>query len=354
MLAFTASSVYLAVTASAIIAVLLYLSNRISGAETAITAISSVEVANLVSKGERGADLVVALKSDLDDTIITLLIANIILNTAIASLTTVVAEHLFGSIWMSVIVGIVTFIILIFGEITPKAYAVDNRVKLSLRNARWLSGLTMALGPLVDALSWAARKLLKWAGMSDSERVHLLVSDESIRQLAALGLEQGTVHSVEHRIISKVLDFADAKVRDLMVPRDRVFTVASGTPLRDAKRILAERGFTRVPVVRPIPAGADPMTCGGEVAGVVHVKDLLGKPGDVIDDFVRPPYLVSPMKEATQLFEEMRHKRVHMALICGDGGQLMGIITLEDLIEKVMGEIHDESHDRQFPQGEPP
>jgi putative hemolysin len=88
--------------------------------------------------------------------------------------------------------------------------------------------------------------------------------------------------------------------------------------------------------------------------GVVHVKDLLGRPGDVIDDFVRPPYLVSPMKEAAQLFEEMRHKRVHMALICSDRSQLMGIITLEDLIEKVMGEIHDEAHDRQFPQGEPP
>jgi len=354
MLVLTASSAYLAITASAIIAVLLYLSNRISGAETAITAISNVEVANLVHKGETRADLVAALKSDLDGTIITLLVANIVVNTAIASLTTVVAEHIVGSIGMSVIVGIVTFIILIFGEITPKAYAVDNRVKLSLRNARWLMSLTWVLGPLVRALSWAARGLLKWAGMSEAERAHLLVSDDSIRQLAALGLSQGTVHSIEHRIISKVLDFADVKVRDLMVPRDRVFTLPSGTPLQEAKRILAERGFTRVPVVRPTVEGADPMTCGTEVVGVVHVKDLLGKPGDIIDDFVRPPYLVSPMKEAAQLFEEMRHKRVHMALICGDGGQLMGIITLEDLIEKVMGEIHDESHDRQFPQGEPP
>ena len=354
MIALTASLVYAILVSIAIIVILLYASNRLSGAETAITAISTLEVADLVAKRTKGVEGVVALKADLDRTIIVILVANTIVNMAIASLATVVAEHVLGSLGMSLVIGILTLVILIFADITPKAYAVDNRVRLSLRNARWLSGLARALGPLVDALWYIARGLLRSSGMSSKEPVHVLVSDDSIRQLAALGLSQGTVDTVEHRIISKVLDFASAKVRDLMVPRDRVFTVASGTPLQEAKRMLAERGFTRVPVVRPMVEGADPMTCGAEVVGVVHVKDLLGRPGNVIDDFVRPPYLVSPMKEAAQLFEEMRHKRVHMALICGDGGQLMGIITLEDLIEKVMGEIHDESHDRQFPQGEPP
>jgi len=354
MLVLTTLLIYEVIVAVAIIVVLIYFSNRLSGSETAITAVSAVEVAGLLARNAKGAEQVVKLKADLDRTIITIIVANTIVNAAIASLTTIIAEHLIGGFWVSLFIGAITFVILIFGEIAPKAYAVDNRVRLSLRNARWLSGLSRALGPLVDALWYVSRALLRSSGMSSKEPVHVLVSDDSIRQLAALGLSQGTVHTVEHRIISMVLDFGAAKVRDLMVPRDRVFTVASGTPLQQAKEILAERGFTRVPVVRPMQEGADPMTCGTEVVGVVHVKDLLGKPGDVIDDFVRPPYLVSPMKDAAQLFEEMRQKRVHMALICGDGGQLMGIITLENLIEKVMGEIHDEAHDRQFPQGEPP
>jgi len=338
------------------ILVLFYLSNRISGAETAITVISNVEIAELVHKGGKAAERVTALKSDLDRTIAVLLVSNNIVNTAIAVLVTLTTVSLLGSLWVSLSVGAATLVLIIVSEITPKAYAVDNRQKLCVRNANWMWWLSWTLAPLITALMAVTRGLLKLAGMSEQERVHLLVSDDAIRSLSALGVKQGTIDDVEHRIITKVLDFADAKVRDLMTVRENVFTIPAGTPLDEAKAMLYGRAFTRVPVVVPNyePMSGTAAVCGGEVMGVVHVKDLIGREGNVIDDFVRPPFMVTPMQLAADLFEEMRHKRVHMALVCGDDGRLMGIITLEDLIEKVMGEIHDEVHDRQFPHGEPP
>ncbi len=339
----------------AVIFVLFYLSNRISGAETAITVISNVEVAELAHRGGKGAERVIALKSDLDRTIALLLVTNNIVNMAIATLVTLVTVALLGNIWVSLVVGVTTFVLIIISEITPKAYAVDNRVKLSLRNSSWMWWLSRAFSPLITALMAVTRGLLKLAGMGEQERVHLLVSDDAIRSLSALGVKQGTVDDIEHRIITKVLDFADARVRDLMSEREHVFTIPAGTPLDEAKKLLYGRAFTRVPVVVPNyqPETGTAAVCGGEVVGVVHVKDLIGREGNVIDDFVRPPFLVTPMQLAADLFEEMRHKRVHMALVCAGDGRLMGIITLEDLIEKVMGEIHDEVHDRQFPHGEP-
>ncbi len=340
----------------ALIILLLYLSYRFSGAETAITAISSLEVSDLVAKKAKGAEKIAKLKSNLDKTIITLLVGNNVVNVAIAGMTTLVASSLLGNIWVSVVLGILTFVMLIAAEITPKAYAVDNRVRLSQRNAGWLLALSVAIGPLVSALERVTRVLLGLAGMDTKERPHLLVSDETIKQLARLGLKQGTVDDVELSILTKVLDFAAVDVDDLMVDRPHVFSIPSGTELNKAKEMLYGRAFTRVPVLRTdFKAGEnDPSTCGAEVVGVVHVKDLIGKEGKVIDDFVRPPFVVTPQREAADLFEEMRRKRIHMAIVCDGEGRMLGVITLEDLIEKVMGDIRDEVHERQFPHGEPP
>ncbi len=337
--------------------VLLYLSARFSGAETAITAISNVEVADLVSNEARNAKYITKLKGDLDHTVVTILIGNNLVNVAIASLATLIVNDLFGNLGVSIGVFVLTLTILIVGEITPKAYAVNNRVKLSQRNARWIywMGFKGPVNYLVKGLISLSRALLRLVGMDTREVRHLLVSDESIRQLSSLGVSQGTVDDVEHEIIDKALDFAEADVADLMVDRREVFTIPSGTPLPEAKDVLAERGFTRVPVVKVEAAngGNGEMTCLDEVVGLVYVKDLLGKKRGVIDDYARHPFITFPDREAAELFEEMREGRIHMALVCGEGGRLLGIITLEDLIEEVMGEIRDEVHEKQFPNGEP-
>jgi CBS domain containing-hemolysin-like protein len=337
--------------------VLLYLSARFSGAETAITAISSLEVADLVSNEAKNAKYITKLKGDLDHTVVTILIGNNLVNVMIASLATLIANDLFGNLGVSIGVFVLTLTILIVGEITPKAYAVNNRVKLSQRNARWIywMGFSRPMKYLVKGLIALSMALLRLVGMDTQEVGHLLVSDESIRQLASLGVSQGTVDDVEQEIIDKALDFAEADVSDLMVDRKDVFTIPSGTPLSEADDMLAERGFTRVPVVKIEEAngGNGEMTCLDEVMGLVHVKDLLGKTEGVIDDYARHPFITFPDREAAELFEEMREGRIHMALVCGEGGRLLGIITLEDLIEEVMGEIRDEVHEKQFPDGEP-
>ena len=344
--------IYLAIVA---IAILIYFSARFSGAETSITAIDAVEVAEMVSEGRRNASYLVRIKNDLDRTIVAILVGNNLVNITISALATLVANELLGNLGVSIAVGLLTLVILIFGEITPKAYAIDNRVRRSLGNARWLYYMTRGLAPLITVLMWMSRGVLKAIGATESEARFLLVSDDQVRQLSSLGVEQGAIEDVEHDIIERALDFGEVHVSEIMMDREHVFTIPSGTPLDEAERMIAERPFTRIPVIKAIqanPGGEAEMTHAAEVVGVVYVKDLFGEDGGIIDDYVRPPFYVFPDRDAADVFKEMRRNRIHIGLV-SDEGQLLGIVTLEDLIEEVMGEIHDESQDMQFPEGEP-
>ncbi len=345
--------IYLAIV---VIAILIYFSARFSGAETAITAIDAVEVAELVAEGKKNAKFLVKIKDDLDRTIVAILIGNNLVNITISALATLVANELMGNLGVSIAIGLLTFFILVFGEITPKAYAVDNKVRRSLINARWLYYMTRALGPVISGLIWLSKGVLRLVGATESETKYLLVSDKQVRQLSSLGVEQGAIEDVEHDIIERALDFGEVHVSEIMMDREHVFSIPSGTPLEEAELMIAERPFTRVPVVKTDEddeeADAE-LTHAHEVVGVVYVKDLFGKDGGIIDDYVRPPFYVFPDVDAADVFNEMRRNRIHIGLVADEGGHLLGIVTLEDLIEEVMGEIHDESQDMQFPDGEP-
>ncbi len=348
--------IYLAIIA---IAVLLYFSARFSGAETAITAIDSVEVAELASEGERNAQFLVNIKKDLDRTIVAILIGNNLVNVIISALATLVAVELLGNLGVSIAVGALTLIILIFGEITPKAYAVDNKVRMSLKNARWIHYMTRGLSPLITGLIAISRGILRLVGATSQETKYLLVSDDQVRQLTSLGVEQGAIEDVEQDIIERALDFGEVHISEIMMDKEHVFTIPSGTPLEEAEHMIAERPFTRIPIIKrprsssnPNGSGNGEMSHADEIVGVVYVKDLFGKSGGIIDDYVRPPFYVFPDVDAADVFEEMRENRIHMGIV-SDEGRLLGIVTLEDLIEEVMGEIHDESQDKQFPDGEP-
>jgi putative hemolysin len=341
--------VYLALIA---IAILLYLSARFSGAETAITAIDNIEVMEQVSKGSKNADYLAKLREDLDRTIVAILIGNNTVNVAISALATLVAAEFLENLWMGLALGMLTMLILIFGEITPKAHAIDNRIKRSLKNAKWLYFMVRALGPLITALVAISKAIIHLIG-GETRAKGFMVSDAQIRHLTNLGVEQGTVEDLEQDIIERALDFGDVPVTSVMKDVKDVFIIPSGTPLEEAVQILAERAFTRVPVVKLLKGEEDPeMSHAKEIVGVVYVKDLLGKSGGMIDDYVKPAFYVFPDRDAADLFEEMRRNRIHMGLV-SDDGRLLGIVTLEDLIEEIMGEIHDEVHDKQFPDGEP-
>jgi len=342
--------------AIAAIAVLLYFSARFSGAETSITAVDAVEVAEMAAEGRKNAQYLVKVKEDLDRTIVAILIGNNLVNVTISALATLIVNQLWGSLGVSIGIGVLTLVILIFGEITPKAYAVDNKVRRSLKNAHWLYILTRVLSPIISAMIFLSRGVLRMLGATSRETKYLLVSDTQIRQLTNLGVEQGAVEDVEQDIIERALDFGEVPIHEIMMDREHVFTIPSGTPLEEAEDMIAERPFTRIPVIKTTVVdgnGEGEMTHAKEVVGVVFVKDLFGKGGGIIDDYVRPAFYIFPDRDAADVFEDMQKHRIHMGLVADEGGHLLGIITLEDLIEEVMGEIHDESQDKQFPDGEP-
>jgi CBS domain containing-hemolysin-like protein len=234
-------------------------------------------------------------------------------------------------------VGFITFMIIIFGEITPKSNAIMNSKVVAQKKAKALYYLRQILNPLISGFIAISQKLIIMSGGS-IKKDRMLVSDESIKSLATLGEEEGVIKSIEREIIHKVFLFGDKRIEDIMVPMKNVFCLEKRYSISEAKKIIRERGFTRVPLM-----GED-----NKIKGLVYSKDLLGRKDGELESFLRSPYIISPKEDITDIFKEMKKKRIHMAIVKNDSDEHIGIVTLEDIIEELVGEIRDEYFDLKF------
>ncbi|ODS37076.1 MAG: hypothetical protein A7316_02085 [Candidatus Altiarchaeales archaeon WOR_SM1_86-2] len=316
-------------TASA--AVLIYLSGWFSGTETALTNLNIAQIAEMRRNNEKNVEYIIKLKKEIDRAIVTILIGNNIVNIVLSALAALIANSLFHALGVSIMIGVITFLILVFGEITPKANAIANSKKISQKNAKAIYYLMQVLNPIITVFMAISTEIIRLTGGKIREE-HPLVSDESIKEMATLGEEEGAIKSIERDIIHKVFVFGDRKIREIMVPMSDVFYLKKDHTIRDAKKIIAQRGFTRIPVINK----------NGEVNGILYSKDLLGKKEAQIKSFMRKPFVVSANSDVTDIFNAMKRKRIHMAVVKDEDGKHIGIVTLEDILEELLGEIHDE------------
>jgi len=317
-----------------IMVILLYLSSWFSSTETAITKLTSSQIAVMKRNREKNVDYIILIRRNMDHALASLLVGNNTVNIILASITTLIANMLFQQIGISIAIGVLTLVIVMFGEITPKSNAVFNTKKICQRRARVLYYLMTALRPLTTVLLWISRRLIRASG-GNIKSQSLLVSEDSIKSLATLGESEGVITSMERDLIHGVFSFGDRKIKDILVPMCNVFTVKVTMPLNDVCRKVAEQQYTRVPVV----------DATGRVIGIIYSKDLVGKKGDTVASLMREPFIVLDSMEAITVFKAMKSKRIHLGVVQDDKGDQIGIVTLEDILEELVGEIYDEHDD---------
>lgn len=310
-----------------------------SGSETALTSVSDAAVFRLKQEGRGGAVRLERLRAELSKAIGTLLVGNTVANIAAGSIGTAIAIPLLGEKWGVLAATVVTTILLlVVSEVTPKTLAANRPEEFALFVARPVEFFVRVFSPFTWLLSRVASILLRPFGIVRKGMTE--VTEADVRSLITLSHQQGTIESEEKEILHAVLEFGDTPVHEAMVPRAKIVSLAVDGTFIEVETICREHRYSRYPVYR---GSAD------DVIGILHVKDLF----DVTDAeeksfdlarYLRPAVFVPELKRSGDLFREMRRRRFHMAIVVDELGTIAGLVTLEDLIEQILGDISDE-HD---------
>jgi len=316
--------------------VLLIMSGLFSGSETALISLNRLKIHQMVEKGIPNASLVEKLVSNPNKLLSTILVGNNIVNISASALVTSIALRIFGQAGVGIAVAVLTIIILIFGEITPKAYAASNNEKFALRIARLIRWFEILLSPAVKLLGIITAKLLKILG-DKSENGKITVTEEEIITLIELGKNQGSIEPNEEEMITSVFDLNDTLVREVMIPRVDIVGVPAEDNLRKAWQVIVDTNHSRLPVY---DTGLD------NIIGILYTKDLI-KHIDFLEkktvrDIMRAPYFVPAAKNVSELLKDLKRERVHIAVVLDEYGGTAGLVFLEDLIETITGPIGDE------------
>jgi putative hemolysin len=321
-----------------VLGILLLLSAFFSGSETALFAANRLKLRHLKEEGNGGARVALRLLEQPARLLSTLLIGNNILNTAVAVVATATLVRVLGPERGSIYAfGIATLLLLLLGEITPKTFAAHHAERLSVLAARPVYWVSVLLSPVIRLLSIVTNLFARPLGgrvRADAP----MVTEEEIQILVRMGEEQGVLEQEEREMIHSIFEFGDTVVREVMVPRVDMVAVEADEPVETLLDIIRTHGHSRVPVYEGTV---------DQIVGLVHVKDLLadrreGRLEGKARDFARPPYFVPDTKRLDELFKEMRRKKVHMAIAVDEYGGTAGLVTIEDLLEEIVGPIQDE------------
>ncbi len=318
-----------------ILIILLLLSAFFSSAETALTTVNRIRMRSLAEDGNSRAACVLKVTDDSGKMLSAILIGNNIVNLSASSIATSLALDMWGRCGAGIATGILTLLILIFGEISPKTIATINAEKISLSYCNIIYWLMKLLTPVIfilNKLSIAFLFLLR----IDPNAKDKAMTEEELRTIVDVGKETGVIESEEHEMINNVFDFGDAQAKEVMVPRiDMTFANINCT-YDELIEIFKEDKFTRLPVYKDTT---------DNVIGIINMKDLLlykDREHFSIQDIMREPYFTYEHKNTAELFMEMRKSSISLAIVLDEYGATAGLITLEDLLEEIVGEIRDE------------
>ena len=317
-----------------LILILLSLSAFFSSAETALSTANKVRIKALADEGNKRAIKVNKILDNYGKMLSTILIGNNIVNIFASSLLTSLVIDVFGNVYVGVATGILTVLVLLFGEITPKNWANSNAEKISLAYSGIIYGLMKILTPvifIVDILSTGVMKMLR----IDLSKKDVMTENE-LRTYVDVSHQDGVIESEEREIIYNVFDFSDAVARDIMIPRINMVTVSIDASYEELLNIFRESMYTRIPVYKEDQ---------DSIVGMVNIKDFIlttNTENFKISDILRNAYYTYEFKKTADLMFEMREKAMNVAFVLNEYGSTVGMITLEDLLEEIVGEIRDE------------
>ncbi len=314
---------------------LIFLSAFFSCSETALTTVNRIRVRSMIEEGNKKAVTLGKVIENSGKMLSAILIGNNIVNISSSSIATVLAIDLLGNTGAGVATGVITLLILIFGEITPKTLATLHAETISLHVAGIIYALMCLLTPvifIVNKLSLGVLTLLR----VDPHRKAVTMTETELRTIVEVGHEEGILESEEHRIINNVFDFGDARAKDVMVPRIDMTFVSTESTYEELLNIFEEYRYTRLPVYEDTT---------DNVIGIINIKDILLYKQDTefhVKDYLREAYYTYESKRLSELMLEMRKTSVNIAIVLDEYGVTAGLITLEDLLEEIVGEIRDE------------
>ncbi|MGB8455293.1 MAG: hemolysin family protein [Anaerocolumna sp.] len=327
------------VTQLIILGILLLLSAFFSSAETALTTVNKLRIRSLAEDNIKEAKIVNTLIENPSKMLSAILIGNNIVNLSASSLATALAIRHFDSIGIGIVTGILTVLILIFGEIAPKTIATIYSEKLSLKYGRIIYFLTQIMTPVIFLINKISLGVLLLFHINPHAKSSVITEDE-LRTIVEVSHEEGVIESEERRMITNVVDFGDSLAKDVMVPRvDMVFAGAS-LSYDELVELFSVDKYTRMPVYSD---------SRDNVIGIVIIKDLFFFQGSKeefnIQNIMREPYFTYEYKKTSELLIEMRKESIPLAIVLDEYGATAGLITLEDLLEEIVGDIRDEYDD---------
>lgn len=318
-----------------VLIVLLILSAFFSSAETAFTTVSSIKIRSLIDEGNKKAILVDKINQNKSKMLSAILIGNNLVNIIASALSTVLAQKLFGEYAISFATGILTLLVLIFGEITPKTLATINSLKLSLSYAKAIYALMYILTPFIFVINFLAGSLMRLLGVNPNTKASSITENE-LRTIVDVSHEEGVIEKEERQMINNVFDFGDAVASDVMVPKFDMTMADINSTYDELIQIFLKEKFTRIPIYQDTT---------DNVIGIINMKDLLlYNPDHIFDirNFLRSAFFTYEGKRISELMMEMKKTSVNIVIVLDEYGVTSGLITLEDLLEEIVGEIHDE------------
>lgn len=327
-----------------ILVVLLILSALFSSAETALTTVNKIRLRALAEEGNKAAKRVLKLVEEPSKMLSAILICNNVVNLSASSFSTAYAFSICQrlglqentSLGAGIATGILTVLILIFGEITPKNMATRNAEKLSLLYSSFVLFLTGMLTPIIFIVNQISRFILFIMRIDTSEDVSSITEDE-LRTFVDVSHEEGVIESEERQMISNIVDFGDSLAKDVMIPRMDITMVEANISYEDLLTVFTENKFARLPVYEETI---------DNIIGIINLKDFVFYKGDKesldIRNLIREAHVTYEYKNVSELFMEMRKDSIPMTIVLDEYGALAGLITIEDLIEEIVGELRDE------------
>lgn len=296
--------------------------------------VSTIRMRTLAEEGNKRAALVLRLTDQSARMLSAILIGNNIANLFASSLTTSIMMELVGSRGVAIATGVLTLVVLIFGEITPKTMATIRAERLSMRVCRIIFCIMTVLTPVIFIINLMAGGVLRLLGVDPSDKKSSMTERE-LRTIMEVGQEDGVIEEEEKEIINNLFDFGDDQASEIMIPRIDMTMLDVNADLDEFLAIFREEKHTRFPVYEETP---------DHVVGILNIKDLLLSDYDrfSLREIMREPYFTYETKNNAELFVEMREAHVGMAIVLDEYGDCAGMVTLEDLLEEIVGEIQDE------------
>jgi len=324
-----------------ILIILIALSGFFSGTETALMSVNGVKVKSLVKQGKKNAKMLEKIKSDPHNLIITILMGNNLVNIAAASITTIIFSDIFGSAAIGVATGVMTFLILVFGEITPKTYAAQNAEHVALKVAPIINFLMIIFYPFTFNLRLISKMISKILKANEKNEL----TEEELETIVTLGRKEGILEKEAAAMMHNVLKFGQTTVDEIMTPRMDLYLINGEDKIKDVIDFIVKTPYSRYPVY--VDGNKD------KIAGILDIDDVLRqlkmkKLSLKVKEIVRPVLFVPENKEIDDMLTEFEGKEVPMAIVVDEYGDVQGLVTVEDILEEIVGDIFDKSKLRQL------